>query len=217
MKRYSWICLQTFVAMTFNNPLEVVYKAYRVSHESLVVVEHIAREHFDEVLMPRAGLLNAARDDVETALVDAEKQAADLALFATFERYVIERLQTANELLASGHPSGYSSKLAEKFKSEVEYWRFDEILDLFKPELDANLIGRAKQIKRYRDWISRRNTNKELPAQVSPDTVFEVLSKIVSEISQTHDIPGKADRGMVAPPQNRINVCRDHLPFYRRA
>lgn len=208
-----------FVAMTFINPLEVVYKAYRVSHESLFVVEYIVRDHIDGVLMPRTGLFNAAREDVETALVNAEKQAADLAvfaLFATFERYVIERLQAANELLASGLPSGYSSKLAEKFKSEVEYWRFDEILDLFKPELDVNLIGRAKQIKRYRDWIAHRNSNKEPPAKVSPDTVFEVLSKVVSEISQAHDIPSKADREMLALPQSPINVCRDHLPVYRR-
>ncbi|VVE25960.1 hypothetical protein [Pandoraea commovens] len=206
--------------MTFINPLEVVYQAYRVSHESLFVVAYIARDHVDGVLVPRAGLFSAVREDVETALVNAEKQAADLAvfaLFATFERYVVERLQTANELLASGHPAGYSRKLAEKFKSEVEYWRFDEILDLFKPELDVNLIGRAKQIKRYRDWIAHRNTNKEPPTKVSPDTVFEVLSKVVDEISQTHDVPSGADRKMLASPQSPISVCRDHPKVYRQA
>ncbi len=205
--------------MTFNNPLEAVYQAYLVSHESLLVVEQIIREN-NEVPMPRFELLRSANEDVKKSLVKAAQQADDLAvfaLFATFERYVIERLQTAHERLASGYPSGYSRKLAEKFKSEVEYWRFDEILDLFKPELDVGLIGRVKQIKRYRDWIAHRNANKALPSPTAPGTVFEVLSKALNELHHAHEIPSTPDWGSAADQQSPISVCRDHSRVYRQA
>jgi hypothetical protein len=110
-------------------------------------------------------------------------------LFATFERYVIEHLQTANHLLATGYPHRYSSRLAQKFRSEVEYWKFDEILNLFKGEVDTDLIGQVKQIKQYRDWIAHRNPDKATPDRVSPERAFEVLRRAIEQIRLTHTPP----------------------------
>ncbi|AKC69727.1 hypothetical protein [Pandoraea oxalativorans] len=205
--------------MTFNNPMEAVYKAYLLSREGLFAVERIASENSD-LPISWAGMLSTERKDMGAALVSATRQADDLAVFAllaTFERYVIERLQMANERLASGHPSGYSRKLAEKFKAEVEYWRFDEILDLFKPELDVDLVGRVKQIKRYRDWIAHRNSNKTPPSQAAPGAVFEVLSKVAIEIDQTHAFPSTVHRDAATNQRSRINVCRDPSPVHLQA
>lgn len=123
----------------------------------------------------------------------------------------------ANERLASGHPLGYSRNLAAKFKSAVEYWRFDEILDLFKPDLDVDLVGRVKQIKRYRDWIAHRNTDKTVPSQAAPDAAFEVLTKVIRQIDHAHVTSNTADVEAPTDQRSVINVCRDHLPVYRRA
>ncbi|ALM82475.1 hypothetical protein ASB57_05410 [Bordetella sp. N] len=88
-----------------------------------------------------------------------------------------------------GHPVEYSRKLAEKFKGEVEYWRFEEILDLFKPGLDADQIGQVKQIKKYRDWIAHRNTNRPAPMPATPKTAFQVLSQAADQIRLIHTLP----------------------------
>jgi hypothetical protein len=59
--------------------------------------------------------LGATPEKANSALEDAARQATDLAiltLFATFERFVIEHLQTANCLLTAGYPQQYANKLA---------------------------------------------------------------------------------------------------------
>ncbi|MCP3020392.1 hypothetical protein [Cupriavidus basilensis] len=186
--------------MSSDNPLEPVYKAFLVSRDSFKVAMRTVREQH-EPFIRRTQFVGATPEEAQAALEQASQQASDLAvlaLFATFERYVIEHLQTANERLAAGHPTEYSRKLAEKFKAEVEYWRFEEILDLFKPELDADQVGQVKQIKKYRDWIAHRNTNKPVPTQATPETAFDVLSKLTDQIRQIHTIPNQVDSA--APP-----------------
>ncbi|RDU96512.1 hypothetical protein DWV00_23255 [Trinickia dinghuensis] len=143
-----------------------------------------------------ARFMKATREEAETVLQDAEQQAADLAilaLFATFERFVIDHLQTANRLLGAGYPQQYSAKLAQKFESEVEYWRFVEILNLFKGEVGADLIGKVKQIKQYRDWVAHRNPSKPAPPQTSPGAAFHILTEVIERIRLSHTPPIEED------------------------
>lgn len=174
--------------MSSENPLEPVYKAFSVASDCFrVATRSIQTQH--EELIRRTQFIGATPENANAALEAAAKQAADLAvlaLFATFERFVIEHLQTANRLLAAGHPQQYSAKLAAKFESEVEYWRFAEVLDLFKGEVDPELIGQVKQIKQYRDWIAHQNPNKPTPTQATPETAFGVLSMVIEQIRLAH-------------------------------
>jgi hypothetical protein len=181
--------------MNSDNPLDPVYKAFSVANDCFKVATRTIQIQHEE-LIRRTQFIGATPDEANTALEDAAKQAADLAilaLFATFERFVIEHLQTANRLLAAGYPLQYSTKLAEKFESEVEYWRFVEILDLFKGEVDPDLIGQVKQIKQYRDWIAHQNPNKPTPTQATPETAFDVLTKMIEQIRLTHTPPTPLD------------------------
>jgi hypothetical protein len=177
--------------MNFNNPLDPVYKAFAVANDCFKVATRTIQIQHEE-LIRRTQFIEATPEEANTALEDAAKQAADLAilaLFATFERFVIEHLQTANRLLAAGYPQQYANKLAEKFESEVEYWRFSEILNLFKGEVDSDLIGQVKQIKQYRDWIAHQNPSKPTPTQAAPETAFDVLTRMIEQIRQTHTPP----------------------------
>jgi hypothetical protein len=177
--------------MNLNNPLDPVYKAFSVASDCFRVAPRTIQIQHEE-LIGRTQFIGAPPEEANMALENAEKQAADLAilaLFATFERFVIEHLQTANRLLATGYPQQYSNRLAEKFESEVEYWRFVEILDLFKGEVDSDLIGKVKQIKRYRDWIAHQNPNKPTPTQAAPETAFDVLTKMIEQIRLIHALP----------------------------
>jgi hypothetical protein len=177
--------------MNFNNPLDPVYKAFAVADDCFKVATRTIQIQHEE-LIRRTQFLGATPEKANSALEDAARQAADLAilaLFATFERFVIEHLQTANCLLAAGYPQQFASKLAEKFESEVEYWRFGEILNLFKGEVDSDLIGQVKQIKQYRDWIAHQNPSKPPPTQTTPETAFDILTRMIEQIRQTHTPP----------------------------
>ena len=177
--------------MNSDNPLDPVYKAFSVASDCFKVATRTIQVQHEE-LIRRTQFIGATKKEANTVLRDAAKQVADLAilaLFATFERFVIEHLQTANRLLAEGYPQQYSANLAEKFESEVEYWRFGEILNLFKGEVDVGLIGQVKQIKQYRDWIAHQNPNKPTPTQATPETAFDVLTRMIAQIRLTHTPP----------------------------
>ncbi len=180
--------------MSSSNPLAPIYKAYEVSSDCFKVAKRTIRDQ-QATLVHRTQFYGLAEADANSAISDAASQASDLAilaLFATFERFVIEHLQTANQRLSNGFPAGYSSKLAKKFKDEVEYWRLDQILDLFKGEIDGVLLGQAKQIKDYRDWIAHRNPRRAPPAQAEPRATFEVLTQIIEQIRSKHTPPADA-------------------------
>jgi len=202
--------------MTCDNSLQAVYQAYLVSHETLNVAKRAAQRQ-DERPVGRTELRVSTPTDATTALESAEQQACELAVFAlfvAFERYVVEHLQTAHERLTSGYPSAYSRRLAEKFRSEVEYWRFDEVLDLFKPDVGAEKIGRVKQIKKYRDWIAHRNTRKEAPSHTTPDATYTLLSDVAEKIGAIHNDVSHNSR---AGARFETIACRDHPPVYRQA
>jgi len=188
--------------MNSDNPLDSVYKAFSVASDCFkVATRTIEIQH--EGLIRRTQFIGATPEEANTVLEDAAKQAADLAilaLFATFERFVIEHLQAANRLLAAGYPRQYSTKLAKKFEGVVEYWKFGEILDLFKGEVDPDLIGQVKQIKQYRDWIAHQNPSKQTPSPATPETVFGVLTKMIEQIRLTHTSPTETvDAAALAP------------------
>ncbi|GAB2903372.1 hypothetical protein GCM10027093_45740 [Paraburkholderia jirisanensis] len=177
--------------MNFTNPLDSVYEAFEVANDCFKVVTRIIHIRRGKRTR-RTQFFEAGQRATNAALENAAKQAADLAilaLFATFERFVIEHLQTANHLLAAGYPRTYSAKLAEKFESEVEYWKFGDVLNLFKGEVNPNLIGQVKQIKQYRDWIAHRNPNKPTPLQSHPEAAYIVLTKMIEQIRQAHQVP----------------------------
>ena len=186
--------------MNSDNPLAPVDKAFSVASDCFKVATRTIQVQHEE-LIRRTQFIGATEQEASAVLQDAAKQAADLAilaLFATFERFVIEHLQTANRLLAEGYPQHYSAKLAEKFESEVEYWRFGEILNLFKGEVDADLIGQVKQIKQYRDWIAHQNPNKPTPTQATPETAFDVLTRMIEQIRLTHTPPAEPEVAQTA-------------------
>jgi hypothetical protein len=71
----------------------------------------------------------------------------------------------------------------EHFKKEVEFWKSDDILNLLKeiPSIDKNLIGQAKSILRYRNWIAHGKDSQKAAfvSAVSPAYAHQILNEIV--------------------------------------
>ena len=65
----------------------------------------------------------------------------------------------------------------------MEYWRIADVLDLLKEHVDSDLIGQAKQIKQYRDWVAHRNMVKGVPADIPPQSAYIILSEILDKLA----------------------------------
>jgi hypothetical protein len=178
--------------MNFDNPLKPVHEAFKVASNCFDIVAKTINDPHKEVDGISSEI--STNEGLVVAIDNAKKQTAELAnlaLFATFERYVIEYLQTANRLLAAGHPEQYSTRLAKKFADEVEYWRFGDILDLFKGEIESGLIGEVKQVKQYRDWIAHRNPRNRLSVKFAPQHAFDILTEMIEQIGFAHTLPAE--------------------------
>lgn len=126
-----------------------------------------------------------------TASQSQNDKLAIVALWAAFERELITYLQSRTASLRTETPVALSEKLQETVALELERWRVDQMLDTLKPIVDADLIGHAKQVKRYRDWVAHRNP-KRPPAQTDPGMAFTILSSICTEVSIAGAAPTSA-------------------------
>ena len=119
-------------------------------------------------------------------LIDKIRSDADdyviLSLWAVFERKLLEYLQRLSKEISEKKGSDFNKKVQNKIENEIEYWKLNDILDLFKVVVDPELIGNAKQVKRYRDWIVHRNLKKGKPDIVSPIKAYEILSDIIERL-----------------------------------
>ncbi|MGS1035950.1 hypothetical protein [Burkholderia glumae] len=184
--------------MSFNNPLAAIFQSYVVAGDCLKVARRVL-EAPDDRLSPEqktrlgrnTGFIGNTGAEADQALKGAKDQVTDLAilaLFATFERVIIERVQLAKERIDGGQPQGYFGLLSKKFDDAVEYWRFEDILDLFENEVDGKTRGDVKQIKGYRDWIAHRNPKR--PVQKLPRGAVYFLGKLLTLGIRTTEVQG---------------------------
>jgi len=119
---------------------------------------------------------------------ETRKTVDDLSvvgLWALFERYVIEYTQERAVPLGDTEPVDFGERLHKKVEGEIERWRADEILDLFKGVIKPDQIGIAKQIKEYRDWVAHRNPKRLPSAQTEPKSAYNILFTIVDALERT--------------------------------
>ena len=112
--------------------------------------------------------------------------SADLAvaaMWAYFERELIQYVQRKGEKLARSKPQPFTTNFSQKLTSEIEYWRIAELLDLFSGHIDARLLGHAKQIKQFRDWVVHRNPNKPTPSKTDPATAYRAFKDIITQVN----------------------------------
>lgn len=135
----------------------------------------------------RIGLVGQSEDEIRNHLRDAQEKMADfavLSLWVLFERAIIEYLQKKSTHLGDHDPKDLCLTLSQSVSSDLERWRIDDVLDIFKSVLDSNLIGKIKQIKRYRDWVAHRNPRKAQPAKTTPEEAFRYLNAFLKELEQ---------------------------------
>jgi hypothetical protein len=96
-------------------------------------------------------------------------------------------MRTSFGLWSSRYPTSKFRLRAETDALEAERRarrnRRDKLLDLYKGWLDSDTLGRIKQIKEYRDWISHRNPKRAKPAIIDPIAARAILGSVVDQIA----------------------------------
>jgi hypothetical protein len=172
------------------NVLDPIWESYRIAIDChKIAYRSIEKDQFH--LMNRTRFAGSAVDEAKTMIQNSRETIDDsviVSLWAIFERKILEYLQLEGRKILGKTPTAFNAEVHQKIENEMEYWKSEEILDLFKPIVDPALIGNAKQIKKYRDWIAHKNPKKGPPSNVPPQTAYRILSKIIAAIEKCPEI-----------------------------
>lgn len=171
--------------MESDNPLVPIWEAYQITKDCLKVTQRTVdreSEHF----LKDTRFIGTSKDDATNKIGKSRSEAEDyvvLSLWVAFERFIINYVQEKSSVILQKQPSSFSRKFYDRLRDAVEYWKVDDVLDMFKNGwVNAELIGDAKNIKRYRDWLAHRNPAKASPAKVTPETAHRILLTLIQEI-----------------------------------
>jgi len=168
-----------------SNPLLAVWQSYQASKNAFEIAK-AANKHPDrENLFVKANDLRLlSRVDAKKAFEQGKKESEELfvvSLWATFERFIRIYLQEKGKKLQEISPSSLASSIYPYFEKEIEFWKAEDVLDLLKSTLvpRAYLIGQAKQILQYRNWIAHGKNSNKIPSQVTPVYAFDILNEMI--------------------------------------
>jgi hypothetical protein len=177
--------------VTVIDRFDAVHAGYRRTRDALKIAHRSLRNN--PRMRRRSRFANDTEQEVDgefLAMYDRLQDATIINLWVVFERFVIEHV-TSSLPAGSSMPAAFADRLRAKASAEIERWRFDEVLDLYKGWIDSNELGVAKQIKAYRDWVAHQNPQKTPSASIDPEAAYELLASIVEAIQA----PGTGSSG----------------------
>jgi len=169
--------------MNYNNPLEEIWQSYIATRDSFMIAARAIRY---EKYIGGTSFMGVSKDKAKDK-IGLERKGIDdffiLSLWASFEQFVLAHVRNSVELI-NDIELELAENISKKLDREVDRWKLSDVLDLFKDNIDPNVIGQAKKIKNYRDWVAHRNINRPPPDKAIPKTAYDVLSVIIDEISK---------------------------------
>ncbi|QTA90254.1 hypothetical protein [Desulfonema magnum] len=176
--------------MSFETPLDRIWESYQVMCDCLKIAQRGVVEK-NMRLLNKTGFWSSSEEEARMQIKKGRSDANDyviLSLWAAFERIITEYLLIQGRKILDSPPTEFNQKVYRKIEHEMEYWKPDDILNMFKSVIDSSLIGQAKQIKQYRDWVAHRNISKGAPANVPPKKAYEILSEILYRLENHPDV-----------------------------
>lgn len=159
------------------NPLEEVLEWYEVVCETQRAVAHALDNHPDSFPENSIFALQSTKDWKEL-LLRTRAEIDDLtvlSLVSILEQTVIGRLQAVVDHTMKQITDSFAQRVLSYRLYPPERWRFTDILDLFKAEIDPHLVGEVKEIYRYRNWVAHGRKGVK-PVAVDPSTAYQRLS-----------------------------------------
>jgi hypothetical protein len=173
--------------MSETKALDDIWESYQTTLDCLQVASReISKGTLDA--LEKTGFLNTpvdvARQKIQTSRDTADDHVI-LSLWAVFERSLVAHLQNENRRLLSEPTTNLTRNIHQKIDEELEYWRTEDVLNIFKAAINPDLIGQAKQVKKYRDWVAHKNPKKLPPSNIPPEAAYKLLCAISTELGST--------------------------------
>ncbi len=167
------------------NPLLPIWSAYSTS-EGCFKIAKVALKHQDSVIFLNAAKFSLPNKTDTTQLIDtSRKEIKDLFvvdLWAAFERFVRDYLQDKASKLQQVYPASIGDSMYLYVEVEIEFWKPEDILEkILKNSLNPSsyLVGQAKQILQYRNWIAHGKNPNKTTAKITPEFAYKVLGEII--------------------------------------
>lgn len=141
------------------------------------------------ILLKKTQLRLQSITDAEKSIIQSAEITEDLfvlSLWSTYERFVRIYLQQKGAALQAIQPNVLAHPIYAYFCDEVEFWKPNQMLDLLKKTLfttNSHMIGQAKQILTYRDWIAHgKNPDKQPSSNITAPFAYKILNEIVETL-----------------------------------
>ncbi len=171
------------------NILEPIIQSYFLTLRSLSESKKTIPSGYRDVLQ-KAGLPDPLPGETSKQIEKSQEESKNLYvlyLWAVFERFLIDHAQNQFVNTIDGMSGKLPQAARDAVLNAVESCKIDTILDVFKAVVDPNLIGYAKQIKDYRDWVAHRNPKRLPNARIEPLAAYTELSRIIKILNQSQN------------------------------
>lgn len=171
--------------MSASNTIDEIWRSYQITLDCLKIANRSIVNN-DIGSLEKTGFIGSPHDEAKRQIMQSRSNADDyviLSLWASFERTLLSYVQSESNRILTEPTTNFTYSVHQKIDNEIEYWRVDDILNIFKTIISPDLIGQAKQVKKYRDWIAHRNIKKGSPQNVPPQTAYIILSEILMQLT----------------------------------
>lgn len=163
--------------------LDKVREWYEVSLECQMVMQQLINKRPD-IIPLESSLATMELKETLDLLKKSTEELNDLTIVSfvsIFEQTVLAHVRTfiQNQMNPTDQ---MTSKFTNYIIQQTERGKFTEILDLFKPDVDSNMIGLVKQVYTYRNWVAHGKKATKTPPKIDPIFAYERLSEFLEQI-----------------------------------
>jgi hypothetical protein len=150
--------------------LDDIVAAYDLERDLLKIAQRAVGKS-ELPLLKGTGFVGRPVTDSQGDIARLRSQLEEMtvaALWIEFERYFIQDLTSRAEIRSSTTPP-FDAKFAAHIDHQIEFSRFDELIDLYKGWVDW-------------DWISHRNPKRPRPAIIDPASARQIPGSVMDEV-----------------------------------
>jgi hypothetical protein len=167
---FSHQATTTLQTLGTNNTAEMKQQTFEKHKLGLTFLNHcqLLSQASESMVQPSVGLL-------EDLFV--------LSLWATFERYFRNFLQTKGEKVRELLPADLGVAFYQHLYKEIEYWKPEEMLEILKLSLfkgQGEKIGLVKEVLYYRNWIAHGKNPHHRPSLITPRLAYDRLHDMMT-------------------------------------
>ncbi len=174
-----------------DDTIERIYQNYLILKDSIRVTHRSVKKQIG-VLHRRTIFETQTEDEFGQQMKPVHNELDDLivlSLFAAFERMLRNEISEKMEILEKIIPRSLGDRLSGLIKDQIEYWKMQDVLEVFSFAVDKDTIGKLKQILEYRNWVAHgRNLSKLPSANTDPKTVCDEIRKFFRAVRQATDV-----------------------------